>query len=102
MDPIASAADDIRSMRVRGAALIGKHAARALGEFAGSWKGDAASLDEAAATLVAARPTAVSLPNAVRFVVARGRAGPDALRAAADEFVRRAEEALAAIARQGA
>jgi ribose 1,5-bisphosphate isomerase len=102
VDPIAQAADDIRTMRVRGAALIGKHAARALGEFARSWKGDAASLDRAAAALVAARPTAVSLPNAVRFVTKRGRAGPDALREAAAEFARRAEDALAAIGRHGA
>ena len=34
--------------------------------------------------------------------MAHGRAGPDALRAAASEFVRRAEDALAAIARHGA
>lgn len=107
-DPISTAADDIRSMRVRGAALIGKHAATALAQFSGIWRGDAASLDAAAAKLIAARPTAVSLPNAVRFVVARAKAAqpesarPAALRAAADEFLHRAEDALSQIASQGA
>lgn len=103
---IEQAADDIRSMRVRGAALIGKHAAKALGGFAAGWDGDVAKLDAAAATLVAARPTAVSLPNAVAFVVQRTKRAPGdkrkALKEAADEFTRRAEDALAEIGRQGA
>ncbi|HWH09243.1 MAG TPA: S-methyl-5-thioribose-1-phosphate isomerase [Candidatus Thermoplasmatota archaeon] len=104
MDPISEAAEDIRSMRVRGAALIGKHAAKALGRFADQWDGSPAALDQAAQALVAARPTAVSLPNAVRFVVRRGKEGgtPDALRKAADEFVRRAQAALGDIGRHGA
>jgi len=99
VDPIAQAADDIRSMRVRGAALIGKHAAQALGAWA--WDGKPDSLDRAAATLIAARPTAVSLPNAVEFVVRRAKRGQP-LREAADEFVRRADAALAEIGRVGA
>lgn len=105
-DPIAEAADEIRSMRVRGAALIGKHAARSLSRFADTWDGREATLDAAAATLIAARPTAVSLPNAVRFVVARAKATPGdraaALRGAAEEFGRRAQAALSTIATNGA
>lgn len=104
---IEAAADDIRSMRVRGAALIGKHAAKALGEFAAAWDGDVAKLDQAARALVAARPTAVSLPNAVAFVAGRGRRAapgdrPRALKEAAAEFVRRAEAALSDIGKHGA
>ncbi|MFA5861611.1 MAG: S-methyl-5-thioribose-1-phosphate isomerase [Candidatus Thermoplasmatota archaeon] len=115
MDPVSKAADDIRSMRVRGAALIGKHAAAALSEFAASWDGSDAALDHAALTLVAARPTAVSLPNAVEFVVRRARGGARgarppgsvvsaraALQEAASEFTRRAGAALTDIGRHGA
>lgn len=104
MDPIQEAAEDIRSMRVRGAALIGKHAAKALGRFADQWDGRPESLDRAAQALIAARPTAVSLPNAVRFVARHGKEGgtPEALRKAADDFVKRANAALADIGRHGA
>ena len=107
-DPVLSAAEDIRSMRVRGAAKIGRHAAQALGRFArAGWDGDLAALDEAARALVAARPTAVTLPNAVAFVAGRARRAPAAQRRralaeAADEFDRRAEGALEAIGRHGA
>lgn len=106
LDPIQEAAEDIRSMRIRGAALIGKHAAKALGRFADAWDGSDDALDAAAAALVAARPTAVSLPNAVRFVVARAKAATGdrqaALHEAADEFVRRAQAALQRIGTNGA
>lgn len=102
---IEQAADDIRSMRVRGAAKIGRHAAKALGAM--RWDGDMAKLEEAAATLVAARPTAVSLPNAVGFVVERVRTAPAAERVAwlpkaAAEFEARATRALDTIGRNGA
>jgi len=107
LDPaIRQAAEDIRTMRVRGAAKIGRHAAAALGAWAPRWDGSLASLEAAAAALVAARPTAVSLPNAVDFVAARARkaAEPDrklALAAAASEFEALAERALSAIAQAG-
>jgi ribose 1,5-bisphosphate isomerase len=106
-DPVRQAADDIHTMRVRGAAKIGRHAAKALASFADRWSGDLRALDEAARTLVAARPTAVTLPNAVAFVVGRARRAPEAerkavLKAAALEFDRRAEGALAAIGKHGA
>lgn len=106
-DPIGEAAEDIRTMRVRGAAKIGRHAAHAMGLFAHRWDGSLPALDAAAHALVAARPTAVTLPNAVAFVAGRARKAPAeeraaALKAAADEFERRAEGALAAIGRHGA
>lgn len=103
---VAQAAEDIRSMRVRGAGKIGRHAAQALGSA--TWDGrDMAALEKAAAALVAARPTAVSLPNAVEFVMRRVRRAPHGerarvLREAADEFEQRAEGALDALAKHGA
>jgi ribose 1,5-bisphosphate isomerase len=109
MDPIAQAADDIRTMRVRGAAKIGRHAVAALGQLAraGAWRGDLATLDSAETALLATRPTAVSLRNAVQFATRRARRAPEAERAralaeAADAFEARAKEALAAIGRHGA
>ena len=99
---IESAAEEIRSMRVRGAAKIGRYAAKALGELA--WDGQDASLDAAAVKLKAARPSAVSLPNAVDFVVREAKKGPrpGSLKSAAAEFERRASSALAEIGRHGA
>jgi len=99
---IEQAAEDIRSMRVRGAAKIGRHAAHALGEL--PWDGTDATLDAAAAALKAARPSAVSLPNAVDFVVREAKKGPrpGSLRAAAAQFERHAAGALADIGRHGA
>lgn len=99
---IQHAAEEIRSMRVRGAAKIGRFAARALGAM--PWDGDDATLDAAAVLLKAARPTAVSLPNAVDFVVRAAKKGerPSSLVHAAAEFDRRASTALEAIGRHGA
>lgn len=99
---IESAAAEIRGMRVRGAAKIGRHAAKALGDM--PWDGSDAQLDAAAALLKAARPTAVSLPNAVEFVVREAKKGPrpGSLARAAEEFERRAASALAQIGRHGA
>jgi len=99
---IESAAEEIRSMRVRGAAKIGRFAAQALGRM--PWDGSDAALDAAAAALVAARPTAVSLPNAVAFVVREAKKGPrpGSLRAAAEAFEERAATALAQLGRHGA
>lgn len=99
---IESAAEEIRSMRVRGAAKIGRYAAQALGAM--PWDGRDETLDAAARALKAARPTAVSLPNAVDFVVREAKKGarPGSLKAAAAEFDRRALSALAAIGANGA
>lgn len=102
---IEKAAEEIRSMRVRGAAKIGRHAVRALGAM--PWSGDMAAFEKAAATLVAARPTAVSLPNAVEYVVKRVRAAPPAqrvetLRRVAADFDARAAKAVDEIGRHGA
>lgn len=99
---VEQAAEEIRAMRVRGAAKIGRYAAQALGDM--PWDGRDESLDAAAAKLKAARPTAVSLPNAVDYVVRAAKKGPRprSLKAAAVEFDRRATSALASIGKNGA
>ena len=99
---IESAAEEIRSMRVRGAAKIGRYAAQALGDM--PWDGRDETLEAAANALKAARPSAVSLPNAVDFVVREAKKGPrpGSLGAAAAEFERRAAGALTSIAQNGA
>lgn len=69
--PPAEAAERIRSMEIRGAALIGRTAARSLAGVAKDT--DAAALRDALQAagemLVAARPTAVSLRNGVNLTL---------------------------------
>lgn len=66
-------ADDIKEMRIRGAAEIGRAAVNGLEIFAGSTKAtETASymreFDESYKLLLGTRPTAVSLANALRYV----------------------------------
>ncbi|MCK5661144.1 MAG: hypothetical protein KAH86_07265, partial [Methanosarcinales archaeon] len=76
-EQLQSVARDIEDMTIRGAAIIAQAAAGALGAYASGIKAECTTLtigefqqkmDWAATTLVATRPTAVSLPNAVRIV----------------------------------
>jgi len=73
MDP-SQAARKIRSMEIRGALKIGLTAAGALKEYAKEYVGDhdefLKDLKRQGAELKRARPTAVSLPNAVDYVIA--------------------------------
>lgn len=69
-------AEDIRSMRIRGAGHIASSAAEALRIVAKNSKAMSADdflkeLDDSAHILLQTRPTAVSLPNAVRYVMHR-------------------------------
>jgi ribose 1,5-bisphosphate isomerase len=69
-------AEDIRSMRIRGAGLIARSAVQALQIVAedSSAKDTQAFIDElteAARILLQTRPTAVSLPNGIRYVMHR-------------------------------
>lgn len=71
-------AEDIKTMRIRGAAEIARTAARALAitaerSRAATAEAFLAELGEAAKLLLSTRPTAVSLPNGVRFVMHRLR-----------------------------
>lgn len=117
------AQEAIRTMEVRGAAAIGRTAATALAEAAGRYDGDADDfypfLEDRARALLATRPTAVSLKNAVNHVLRgvterqdratdAGGSPPDlealrhAAEAAAEAFAKRSLDALDQIARHAA
>ncbi len=106
-------AERIRSMEVRGAAEIARQAARALCEEARGYHGDDAegmrqSLMAAREVLLASRPTAISLWNGVQFVLKGMNHQKDGeeLRQMvvrnATVFIKRSEEAVALIGRNGA
>jgi ribose 1,5-bisphosphate isomerase len=110
-------ADDIRNMRIRGAGLIARSAVEALQIVAQNSKASdiesfVNELTDAARILLQTRPTAVSLPNGIRYVMhrvnaARNRAGSiEEIRAiatrAAEEFVENAKTAVQRIGEIGA
>jgi len=110
-------ADDIRSMRIRGASLIASSAVEALQIVAQESKANDVEsfvneLTDAAKTLLQTRPTAVSLPNGIRYVMnrvnaAKNRAGSiEEIRTiatgAAKEFVENAKTAVQRISEIGA
>ena len=109
---VRATADEIATMEVRGAATIAAAAAEALAAQAEAT--DAAtpeafrsSVRAAARTLHETRPTAVSLPNALRYVLQRMEGGSvDALRRsvvkAVEEFVDQLDRARADLGRVGA
>ena len=71
---LVKTAEQIKNMEIRGAGKIAREAARALLEHAESLPKDGLSsfvseMNKAADILLATRPTAVSLPNAVRIVL---------------------------------
>ena len=108
-------ADDIKAMRVRGAGRIARAAARALAAAAKAFEGKNRDeflkyMERVAEILRSSRPTAVSLPNAISYVMFRLRRAYDAgapledLRevviSAAEEFIdysRRAVEMIGEI-----
>lgn len=109
VDPIQATHDDIASMRVRGASKIGKHAALALARRARTLPARTVAEFERrlvadARRLASARPTAVTLRNALNRTLAAvpgSRDVADARRrvgAAARAHVRRIENAHEAIA----
>ncbi|WP_134671419.1 ribose 1,5-bisphosphate isomerase [Halorussus marinus] len=81
---VEAVAEDIASMEIRGAATIADAAADALAVQAAESDADSpdrfrAELRAASRRLVETRPTAVSLPNAIRYVL-RGMEGSDVAR----------------------
>ncbi len=107
MEDLLDTAEKIRSMEIRGAALIGRAAAGSLKEFALSIEPSGieefnAEVSRAADILLGTRPTAVSLSNAIRMVMRyRGEDLDSARRSLvknADEFV---ERSLLAVERLG-
>ena len=110
-------ADKIRNMEIRGAGKIARFAAYALQIQAESSKAKTADefwkeMKEAARILYETRPTAVSLPNALRYVMHRGKvayksgADLDQLKFvvinAAKEFIYNSERAIERIGEIGA
>ena len=103
MGPLTETARKISSMEVRGAGRIARAAAASLRDFA--LQIDAQSLEEfnseikdAADILLATRPTAVSLSNAVRMVIRHHESSIEAARRSvvsnADRFIEDSEKAV--------
>ena len=110
-------AEDIRSMRVRGAGLIARSAVEALRIVAERSRatdidGFMKDLNDSAQVLLETRPTAVSLPNGIRYVMHRVNTQLAAARSvaqirsaalkAADEFIDNAKNAVQRIGEIGA
>lgn len=106
-------AEKIRTMEIRGAALIARSAVSALAEYGEGIGTDSleefhTGMEEAASTLFSTRPTAVSLPNAINIVmkgVRNARTVEEAreyLENRSGEFIRESIDALDRIAKIGA
>ena len=110
---VPETAEKIKSMEIRGAGRIARAAAEALRDHALSLKvkdlpAFTGEMRKAAELLVATRPTAVSLPNAVHIVMA-GLYGAKTIAGAragvtgrADQFIQTSQNAVENIARFGA
>ena len=114
-DEVLKIADDIRTMRIRGAGKIARAAAEALKIAAEKYDGPASEdvfrkyMAHVAETLLATRPTAVSLPNAILYVMhslEKTSGSLEVLRKAvvkaADNFIRESLQALKKISEYGA
>lgn len=113
-DEITQTVKKIKSMEIRGAANIGRYAAAALKAYtincdARSRDEFVRGLEEAGETLIDARPTAVSLPNAVKFVLRRVRDSDLSLEGlkelavrSADAFIENSRQAVRTIGEIGA
>jgi ribose 1,5-bisphosphate isomerase len=114
---INNIAAGIREMRIRGAGRIAKSAARALlltakQSTAKTSEGLARELETSAKLLLSTRPTAVSLPNSIRYIMYRVRdaqrknLGLEEMRSVAVDtatgFIRRSERAVERIGEIGA
>ena len=106
--------EGIKNMSIRGAGRIAKYAVIALMKAAEDYKGGETRdflqyMERVGSYLKSARPTAVSLPNAVTYVLSRLRKlsitsveeGKQAVINLAQEFVRKADEALKIIGELG-
>ncbi len=111
MKQLRETAQKIKSMEIRGAGRIARAAAAELRDYAGRLKtGDLDDFNEkmksAAELLISTRPTAVSLPNAVRAVMRYSGETVDEARMnvvkLADEFIVNSENAVKRIGEIGA
>lgn len=111
MEQLLETAQKIKSMEIRGAGKIARAAAAALRDHAERLETNDINefnekMEHAAGILVNTRPTAVSLPNAVRAVMRyRGETVDEAkksLKKLADEFIANSENAIKRIGEIGA
>ncbi|HII07192.1 MAG TPA: ribose 1,5-bisphosphate isomerase [Methanotrichaceae archaeon] len=110
MEDLLETAEKIRSMEIRGAALIGREAASALKDFALSLETSSlqefnAEVSRAAEILLKTRPTAVSLSNAIRMMMRYSGDEVESARRSlaenADNFVDRSLKAIERIGEIG-
>ncbi len=107
--------EDIRTMIIRGAGRIARAGAKALAIAAEEYRGDNVEdfisyMKKVAEYVKSARPTAVSLPNAISYVMTRLlRASPESVEdakqivvLAAEEFIEYSKNAVKVIAELGA
>ena len=106
-------AEDIKTMRIRGAGKIARSAAKALMIAAEKYRGPVAEfkeyMEKVSRIILNTRPTAVSLPNAVMYVMTRLRKAEGDLSdlkqvviSSAKEFIDKSLEAVKKIAEYGA
>ncbi|MCD6369886.1 MAG: ribose 1,5-bisphosphate isomerase [Thermoplasmata archaeon] len=109
-EKIVEIAEGIKSMEIRGAGRIARVAALALKYFAEDFSGTEEDflkeIERVKEYLISTRPTAVSLKNAVYFVINRMRGeNLEELRKSvirsAEEFIKRSKEALKIIGKYG-
>ncbi|MET1160430.1 MAG: ribose 1,5-bisphosphate isomerase [Thermoprotei archaeon] len=114
-EEVLTIAEDIKTMKIRGAGKIARAAAEALKIAAEKYSGShdpsefKAYMKRVAELLLSTRPTAVSLPNAVYYVMYRLEKSSgtfeelrDTVRKTADQFIRESLEALKKISEYGA
>jgi len=110
MDNLLGVARDIKSMEIRGAALIGRSAAQALRDFALELNTNDlnefnSEVSKAADILLNTRPTAVSLSNSIRMVMRYSgedvETASQSLVSNADNFVERSLKAVETIGKIG-
>ncbi len=89
MEEVIAAAEKIKSMEVRGAARIARFAAETLKNYALKAKDFDAEMRKAAEILLNTRPTAVSLYNAINFVMSYSGKTVEEKR---ENLIKRAEE----------
>jgi ribose 1,5-bisphosphate isomerase len=110
---VSDTAEKIKKMEIRGAGRIARAAAGALRDHALAFRASSNAafrqeMEKAASTLLATRPTAVSLPNAVHLVMAGldGTATTEEARVAivqrAEKFIQSSQHAVEKIAEFGA
>ncbi len=98
---VDQATHDIETMSVRGAAALARHAVQAIGRLAQNEASDA-EMQDAAQRLLATRPTAVSLKNALAYTLDALPSGPSAVEARAQRFVHDSLRARERVGRRAA